>query len=644
MKNFLIVSVIIVLLLSCAKEDPNLVNPPPPYQSIRIRLLNTIVGTEGIAWGYDGKPFSNSAAYLELTKALLPPPYDSIKIDFFQNGTLIYSTPRKIRLVRETRYLLIPGKSLRSDAKIDTFMVLSTTFGLPKKLGKSYFKFVNLVRDSNLKVSIIEGCPNGKPLVSNVPYFSYPFLQTIPYGNYIFSIVVNNGIQSNLVNIYSIDFQEDKEYTLFFAEKPNGTKGLFLLDDYDTTSTALIELQPISERSAFLRIANFSSESVSVTKIPSNILVENLGSFKLTQFLSLPACQSDFLDTLEVVSNSGTTLLNYSFDVFKKYTLLVFDSAESRKKLSIVPPVQLNKPSTGFAVVRVFNALDTDFAITLSMGARNKDNAVGFTSGEALAVNLKSRRLSEPVLIEPGYLPLTLFSSTEPTFLIKSIYTNVNANESYLIVVFKSPDGNIQLSAVNDNLADAEIHLLDKGCFFQFLNASNENQVLNLSLGNYLTSVKLSFKESFATVLPQNFNQIEINGKFYQIALDSNKNGTYIVSRSLDLFDISIPPMGTERNSLRRRFFNASSDIESASVYYDTLKQNVVVNDLKYGSASDVVKVFQERKFSLVFFDNKTGNMISQFNDIFLSLGKNYTIVFAGSRNKGYSLIVMQEY
>ncbi|MGB9912736.1 MAG: hypothetical protein ACPLRO_05155, partial [Candidatus Kapaibacteriota bacterium] len=241
-------------------------------------------------------------------------------------------------------------------------------------------------------------------------------------------------------------------------------------------------------------------------------------------------------------------------------------------------------------------------------------------------------------------LPLTLFSSTEPTFLIKSIYTNVNANESYLIVVFKSPDGNIQLSAVNDNLADAEIHLLDKGCFFQFLNASNENQVLNLSLGNYLTSVKLSFKESFATVLPQNFNQIEINGKFYQIALDSNKNGTYIVSRSLDLFDISIPPMGTERNSLRRRFFNASSDIESASVYYDTLKQNVVVNDLKYGSASDVVKVFQERKFSLVFFDNKTGNMISQFNDIFLSLGKNYTIVFAGSRNKGYSLIVMQEY
>lgn len=646
MRNLYIFFVVLTLLISCAEEDPNLVNPHPPYQSIRIRLLNAFNGSDNIAWGFAGKPLSNAVGYLNLSIPIMPPPYDSITVDFFQNNKLVFSTPRKIRLVRETRYLIIAGKSFKDGNEIDTFMVLSTTYGLPKKLGKSYFKFVNLIRDSNIKVSLIEGCPNGKPLVSNVSYFSFPFLQTIPYGNHTFSLVINNGSQQIISNIYTLNFLEDNEYTLFVAQKRDGNYALFLYDDYDTTLTNLVELIPIPERNAFIRVANFSSEVITVKRLPNQELAGNIEPFSITKYLNFVTCESDLPDSIEVGSSSERLVFGYSYEVLKKYTLLVFDSTQGSKKLIMVPPLKIDKSTDGKAVVRVVNAFDTSFAITLSLGTRPASNSLGYTSGEVLAANLKSGKISDPVAISPGYLPLTLFSSTEPAFLINSSYTNVEPNRAYLIVVTKSVNGNFELSIIEDNQEDTKIVSIEKGYFAQFVNAFSDTPNLIFSISSILPNVKLGYKETFATVLPPNINQISVGGKTFSLQIDLNNVGLFIAAGkdNLDLFDISIPSMGKERSSYRRRFFNASPDIENVGIFNDSARKNIVVSELRYGNSSKIETVRLERKFSLVFFNNSNNKIVSQFNDIFLSFGKNYTLVFTGTESKGFSLIVVQEY
>ncbi|MCX7908266.1 MAG: hypothetical protein N2560_01945 [Ignavibacteria bacterium] len=637
----------LLILFSCAKEDPNLVNPPPPYKSIRIRLLNAYNSNDFVSWGYNGSQLSNKLGYLEISNAIMPPPFDSINIEFYQNNRKVYTTPRKIRLVRETRYLIISGKSLKEGSDIDTFLILSTTYGLPKKLGMSHFKFVNLVRDSNLKVSIIEGCPNGKPLVSSVSYFNYPYLKTIPYGSYTISIVLNDGNISNFYNTYSLTFLEDREYTLFFAPKKNGSYGLFLYDDYDTTQTSLIELIPKEERVSHLRVVNFSSENISLQRVPTQVLVENLEPKKISKYVNISACQSSNLDSIRVISNTSDNFIGYSFDIFKKYSLFVFDSVYNNKKLLIVPPVIIKEPTVGRSIIRVLNSVDTNFAFTLSLGTRNINNPIGYKSGEILATGLKSNRVSNPILIEPGYLPLTLFSSTEPAFLIKSSFTTIYPDKSYLIVIHKNSSGKIDLSLLLDEQEDSYIEELETGCFVQVLNGFLDLPNLSISFPNYLQNIKIDSKESFATVLPKSIRKILINKVEKEITLDVNKTGLFVIAgygQDFDFFDISIPSMGNEMGSYRRRFFNASKEIENVGIFYDSAKQKVVVKELNYGEVSNVEKVFLERKFSLVFYDNVKNKMLAQFNDIFLSFGKNYSLVFLGTGKKGFSLIVLQEY
>jgi hypothetical protein len=646
MRGINLVLLALVILLSCAKEDPRLVNPPPPYQSIRIRLLNAVNTDDMLSWGYDNSPYSGSVGYLGLTNAIMPPPYDSINVQLFQNGTLSYSTSRKIRLIRETRYLFIAGKSLKEDTKVDTIMVLSTTYGLPKKLGNSYFKFVNLVRDSSLRVSLVDGCPNGTPLVSNIPYFSYPLLKTIPYGNYTVSVLLHINNTTTLYNIYSLKFLEDNEFTIFFAEKRDGSYGLFLYNDYDTTASTLIELTPVSVRVSYLRTVNFSSQAISIKKLPNENIAEDIGSYACTKYLPLSACESNLLDTIEITSSDGNSnQVGYSFEVNKRYTLLVFDSVQNKQKIILVPEVNIKEATTGKAVVRVVNALDTAFAITLSLGARNVQQ--GVKSGEVLATNLKSNKISNPAVISPGYLPMTLFSSTESSFLLKTTFATVLPDKSYLVIIYKNVNNDIGIVILPDELESTQVSELGKGCFIQFLNAYPESPSSTISFSSFVENVVLNYKESFATVLPQDVNQITINGSAYPLSLDTARMGMFIFSGNAstkDLFDISSPSMGNELNSYRRRFFNAASDVEKIGIYYDSLKQKVVVSELIYGNSSPIEKVFLERKFALVFFDNVSGKVISQYTDIFLSFGKNYTLVFSGNKTKGYSLIVVQEY
>lgn len=635
-----------LIAFACTKEDANLVNPPPPYQSIRVRLLNAVNSDGVISWGYNSKEFSDKVAYLDISKPIMPPPLDSFFVELYQNGSLKYKTQRKQRFIRETRYLFIAGESFKSNGIVDTLLILSTTYGLPKKLGKTYLKFVNLVKDSSSRFSLVEGCPNGRAIVGRVPYFSFPILQTLQFGTYVVSLIREYDLERSFVNIYQVTFEEDKEYTVFVANKKDGSIGLFLYDDYDTTGNAIRELDPIQERASFVRILNLANENAAFRKFPNIIIDNDINPFYVSKYYSIPACESNNPDSLICETNSGSFGISYSFEIFKKYSLLVL-THKNEDSLFIIPPAKKTLSYSNKSLIRIFNAVDTDFAFTLSLGARFAENSRGFISGTVLATNLGFGKISDPVAIDPGGMPLTLFSSTEPAILLKTFFADVEPNNSYLLVIYYNLQNEISISLIPDEQDDFEISEISNGYFFQVINSNPDLSTLEIEVPHLFKQAKLLYKESLASVIPFETNEIKINKQSFPVNIDAKKLGLYVVSgddNTIDFFDLSGPSMGKDFNTYRRRFFNSSKDIPHISINYDSAKGKNIVSELEYGQQSKVEKINFERKFSLVVLNSQNNQVLGQFNDILLTLGKNYTLIFSGKKEKGFSFIVLQEY
>jgi len=96
--RYIILFVIVVVVLSCTKEDANLVNPPPPYQSIRIRLLNTVNSSDLISWGQKGNEISDKVGYLQISNPVMPPPIDSFAVEFFSkwSAEIYYASENQV--------------------------------------------------------------------------------------------------------------------------------------------------------------------------------------------------------------------------------------------------------------------------------------------------------------------------------------------------------------------------------------------------------------------------------------------------------------------------------------------------------------------------------------------------------------------
>lgn len=645
-KKYFKTLLLLLALLGCADEDSSLVNPPLPRETIRIRFLNAVKGSGTLVLDLNKSVQSNPVPYLGLSDTLKPPPSDSVTMSFKSNGNSVYDAPRKLRLVRDTRYLIIAGESFRSNGIPDTFMVLYTTIGLPKKQFKSYFKFLNLVKDSTIRYSIISGCPNGKVLVAGSNYFAFPLLQTVESGNNVVSIVQEQNGNKTLLNLYEINFQEDREYTLFVAKEQSGRVELFLIDDYDNSSLSIRKLEPLQDRVAYIRTINFSSTSVSLTKLPQYLITQELASGTIDNYNKIPVCESDYSDSLKLSYSGGDVLWTSSLEVNKKYSVFVFDSLD-KVKVILSNPVTLREPLNGYSLVRVINAIDDSIAVTLSLGARASNNQFGFVSGEVLASKLKSNRISSPVVIPPGYLPLTLFSSSEPNILLQTGIGEFLPDRSYVVVIFKNNKGEIQFSIVEENDENTQVKLLPRGYFFQIVNANPELQNASIRLQGVLDAAILRYKESVSTVAPLDLSGFSVNGHSFSIAPDLVKRGMVLIagdSNEIEALDVSIPSMGTDTRTYRRRFINACKFIPSITIRATKENGELIAEKLPYASQSKVENVPIERKLSLFIINDSDGKVLAQFNDVYLTFGKNYTLVFTGDRNQNYSLIVMQEY
>ncbi len=653
------VALLLLLLFpfSCAKENPNLVNPPTVFETVVVRFLNLAGDEQPRSLVLDKTLRFNNVAYDAITQAEMPP-FDSVYVDVYKGDSLEYSKEAKQKFARNTRYVFIalPSPAGASDYRnVDTMLALQTTIVKPNDTNECYVKMLNANPDTSVSYSLRLGCPSDSMIFNSMRYCQSSGVYAIYKGKRVFSVVKNIANTSNpdsmytyseLVGIYELNLINLGQYA-FIIDKD---EKVYFLDELSPSANPLVELMPIdgNQREAYIRVANLSSGEISINKVPGSTIVSNLNPNFINDNYTVSACDNVSKDKLRLEYNGAVTDSAYtSFDIHYTYTAMAFDSKHAQSNiLIVVPPVRdLRKNRAGKAVVQVVNANYDSSGITVSIGARSASNIYGYESGQVMAAGLSAKKVSAPAIIDAGTVPIVVFTSTEPAKYLFSANVVLEKDRNYIIAVDCSgEDGRIAAIEEQDN--NMAVEYAASAAYLQIINAVTGLENVSVACGNILASANLEYGNSLATFVPEGTNTVSVNGHSHSFNADKTKRILLIASNSgtvIDIYDIQSPPMGATATDYRRRFINASADVATLQVKPDSTSTPLAEN-IQYKGVSDVERQTREQKFALYFYDQGSGKKLAVFSDLLMTLRKNYSVIFYGEQKKGYNILILQEY
>ncbi|MDX9791022.1 MAG: hypothetical protein RBT61_09360, partial [Candidatus Kapabacteria bacterium] len=556
---------IILFSMSCIEENPDLVNPPDNTGSIKFRFLNLgldkqaksleiLVGkkTNETSWGM----LSNSDN----------PPADTGFVRIMNDNVIEFEQTLMQRFIRNTNYTYIGLSSVvcenRNDCKIDTLISLRTTSSIPENDYECLVKFMNAYPDTNIRFSIRAGCPGGDVLFSQNNYKQYSINPiTVRSGQFNFSVIKSvttiEGIEHIPLNLYSVDFQARGQYVIIAHEDDNGNPTVSILDENDLSENGFKAAEVVPVRTTEIRTINLSESNLNLTMKDGTIIDDNVAPVSIDNYMTIEACKSSTLDSIEIFAdNVFKSEITKSLEVLSRYTIVVFDSADVKAGNSVlVEPLKLNVHTEGKALIRVINTLSDYDGINVSIGARKEENReeylTGFSSGIVLARRLESAMTGQPVVINPGPAPISVFTSDEPSRLLVASNTTLEENKSYLVIVTKDATGNIKLLMIEEEEENTAIEYIKPGVFFQLVNATSDNSSLKVSIKSeqtgtdILSDADLHVTNSLATVIDQNNQTIIVNGMDFLTSATNNERvmmGVGGTAESLESVVSNFPP------------------------------------------------------------------------------------------------------
>lgn len=653
--NKYLLLLVVFALVSCAKESDSLVNPPPKFETVKVRFLNLASDQAERSLIIESQTEIDRIAFAKVS-SLVMPPADSVFLEVRKNGALETKTDLRFRFGRNTTYTFVALPSpwgSQNPKAVDTIVAFATSITTSTLENEAYVKIFNGYPDSTVSYSLNLGCPNGTSLASSLYYRKASPMAAVRTGEVPLSITKKTASGDSVLGLFAFNFASKNQYTILITDDGTGKERIQLLDDFNESATALSSPERISERRSEIRTINFSSEPVDLEKNPGGTVSQSVVPYFIDGYKQLEACESLSKDTL-VVSNSGVTRsrVSLSLEVMERYTVAVFDSAINRSaKAVVVEPLRLSVGRTGKAVVRVVNGDYRQPSISLSAGAREiasakgEDQLRGFRAGDALASALPFGSVGGAIIFNPGPLPLALFTSTEPARLITSSNFTLAADRNYLLVVYVSPEGEERLTLIEDETTSSSVQPADEGVFVQFVHATVGKDFVGVRLDGLFSNAKIAYTGSIATVVPQGTTEISVEGKSHSFNA-SSRDRVIVVSSgdasNVDIFDITELPLYTESNFYARRYINASKEMSAVDVRNsDSL---VIMPSIAYGTRSSFEKIYQEKKFSLFFSNPQSAEYLARIDDLFLTYNKTYSLIFIGNKSKGYGLIIQQEY
>jgi hypothetical protein len=403
----------------------------------------------------------------------------------------------------------------------------------------------------------------------------------------------------------------------------------------------------------YLRVANFSS--IALESVVYGTTATSVGLATLTDYQTFTACASASQDTIIVNRRNGipSQTLATSLDVNGSQTMFVGDSL-----VAIASALTTQVPAISVAV-RVVNLSSQNVSVfrgatTLMPTQSIANNVPKGSVSVAFFMPRENLQSSYPFMVFSVGLPQTLLQTgiaTVPAMGIKSA--------SYFLVIQDN-----QMTLVSDeaqSLAPKKIDLLNilpKGAFVQALHAFADETTASLSIElDQTLQDNIVMGLSRLTVLPAGdatFAMAGSTGATLRYRLESGVHylvvgiGTkgarkIVVERGLwsSLNTEFIPSLSPARGSVR--YLNATGDADGLRVYAEESEFFQFLGGLDRGKFAFPYKPFDSNQIRTLNFNNDTGTLFTARNLTF-SLGKAYTIIFAGQSSTAYSAIVLPEY
>ncbi len=628
------VYLILVGLTGCASEDPALVSPEPSSKTVHFRLLNYCSSPASLVLGETVE--SQSTPQNTMSQSIRPPLGDSMTLAVKQNGSVVYKMPIKFRLIRDTKYSMIAlpkPENIDPEGRYDSLIYLSTSLSLMLNENKSYLTIVNAFPDSSVFFSATVGCPNGEVLALNSSYKSISAQTEIIFGKTSISLSKSQHGVTELVNLYDFDFVSKGEYALIIRPDDNKKPELWLLDMNNPEVSSLQKATVNVDRATFIRTLNFSDNSVKLNI--NNSLLGDFQNNSISDYVKYTSCQSTTQDIVSALTGSDTSSMAFAtLEVNKKYSILVFDSAQKKSGLTIIAnPIKLLAPLGNNCAIRVVHAAYLNGSLTLSMGARKDNSSIGYRSGEVLSSNVTYGNISKPAIVPAGRAPITLFTSDQPPQLLLPALPDyyLQPGKSYLLIITNDDKGFCKMTLIEEEVANTplnESYQLKTGIFTQIIHANSGEGTLSFGIAD-ITSAKVYYKGFLATVLPVGDNNITINNGLpltFKIA-DTKERGLIIIGKNNQLFNKSTKPIGFGNGSWRIRFINISDAPVNCQIetfnYQETLDAGA--------SSTTPYEYNLPGKVSINFADTVTKRSLYRLDGLEFSFGLNYSLIFTGN-------------
>jgi hypothetical protein len=646
-----------IIFSSCIDENQNLVNPPSNVETVNIRFINLGGNNYARNFVFNGTlPIENTN--FAASSNSVHPPADSAFLSVSKSGVTEFSKNQIVKFSRNINYsyFALPSPKLKGDTAyrdVDTLIALTTSLAMPKYSVDAYIKLFNAVPDSLITYSLIVGGPNAQPLIQNIRYRECSVPSFIRAGRVAVTVMQNSNQGSQTIGTFALNLESKGQYSLVTVKKNDESTGIYLLDENDLSANALIPAELIKQQNAEIRLINLSSASVSVRKEPNIDIATDKPVNFIDNYKQIITSTDTSKDHIEILNgNNIVNTFTTSLEVLEKYSLIIADSADFKSKSYVLVPPSRVVNLEGKSLIRVVNLASNLQTLDLSIASRSSSTGnLGYSSGTSLAKALKFANISQGLLIEPGELPLTLFTTYSPVEMLYSAITKIEANKEYLIVITNHPNS-FQIHIIENTEENKTTDAIKESSFIQIINSIARSSFASLNINNKIPSAKVYFANTIATNLPAEEVSIDfsINDKNKNIKFTPNLKSRYTLILTGDkddpdyvLIENKISPIN--KLMAEKRFINASKDFQSVWEVESILKDTIPSADLIYKDYTPYNSMDKSKKYTFYFFNPSTKKLILNYS-LDVTLGKRYSLIFTGTNKDkfGYSIIQVQEY
>lgn len=637
-----------LLLASCASEDPSILDPPPNSTAIRLRFMNLVP---------DATPrrllLERGFQSAEIAPGSIAPtisaPTDSSLVTILAGATTEFASDKRFTFVRNTIANIVAMGTGPADSAVVHTVILPLTGAAVSSL-----RIANMVPDTLLTYNVHLGCPSGRVLnASPVPYGRTSLYADVTPGQTVLSVIERSALGERTLGLFECNLDPYKPYALYL-HRSGGVADpvLLLVDETDTSAAATRTLTPVTERVGEVRLFNLASSNADARLDASGQpLADDVPSQNVSSYVTVPTCVSLQPDRFVVALQDGRTSTDSTiFSVRRKTTVVVCDSGAGMRTI-VVPPSD-GAILAGKARVRIVHASAQNAKLVMSVGGRSDAQARnGITAGVTLARDLAFGEISGQIEIAPGEVPLTVTTATTPTTMLHVTRATIEAGKDYLFVIGHDGSG-MRTWMLEADDAGGRVQPTEQAVFLRLVNGVPAQAPATVSIATVVQDDTLYYRNSVATSVAAGGAVIRANGA--QITAPTTVGERTLVvaadhGGTTELLTVVSAPLSTIRGQSERRVINATKDVAFVSVAYDSLPAQtptapMMAQRVAYGTVSPVERVTLERRGTFFVFDDDAKTELYKLPMNFTPLGNSATLIVVGSKENGYDVIVLQEF